>query len=56
MASEEMSFENVDRQRATDRRTPDTFLYYKLTFEPTAQVSLKINKKKTKRKNKVFKI
>ena len=35
MASEEMSFENVDRQR----RTTDAWLYYKLTYEPSAQVS-----------------
>ena len=34
MASEEMSFENVDDGRATD-----AYLYYKLTFEPLAQVS-----------------
>ena len=33
-ASEEMSFENVD-----GRRMPDTCLYYKLAYEPTAQVS-----------------
>ena len=33
-ASEEMSFENVD-----GRRTPDACIYYKLTYEPTAQVS-----------------
>ena len=33
-ASEEMSFENVDR-----RATTDTFINYKLTFEPSAQVS-----------------
>ena len=31
--SEEMSFENVDR------RTPYACIYYKLTYEPTAQVS-----------------
>ena len=37
-ASEEMSFENVDR-RTTDGRTTDTFIYYKLTYEPSAQVS-----------------
>ena len=49
------SFENVDRRRATDRWTPDTFLYYKLTFEPTAQVSLKINKKRQKGKTKYSK-
>ena len=34
MASEEMSFENVD-----DGLTTDAFLYYKLTYEPSAQVS-----------------
>ena len=33
-ASEEMSFENVD-----DGRTTDACLYYKLTYEPSAQVS-----------------
>ena len=33
-ASEEKSFENVD-----DGRTMDTSVYYKLTFEPSAQVS-----------------
>ena len=37
-ASEEMSFENVDGRR-TDGRTTDTFIYYKLTNEPSAQVS-----------------
>ena len=37
-ASEEMSFENVDG-RTTDGRTPDASIYYKLTCEPTAQVS-----------------
>ena len=39
MASEEMSFENVGvRRRTTDNwlQMPD---YYKLTFEPSAQVS-----------------
>ena len=35
MASEEMSFENVDG----DGRTTDALLYYKLTYEPSAQVS-----------------
>ena len=35
MASEEMSFENVDRRR----RMTDTCQYYKLTYEPSAQVS-----------------
>ena len=41
MASEDMSFENVDR-RTDDGRTDDgtdTFIYYKLTYEPSAQVS-----------------
>ena len=33
-ASEEKSFENVD-----DGRTTDTSIYYKLTLEPSAQVS-----------------
>ena len=37
-ASEEMSFENVDG-RTDDGRTPDASIYYKLTYEPTAQVS-----------------
>ena len=37
-ALEEMSFENVDGRRTDGRRTPDTFIYYKLTYEPTAQV------------------
>ena len=36
-ASEEMSFENID-----GRRTPDTCINYKLTYELTAQVSLKV--------------
>ena len=35
IASEEMSFENVD----DGRRTTDACLYYKLTYEPSAQVS-----------------
>ena len=34
VASEEMSFENVD-----DGRTTDACLYYKLIYEPSAQVS-----------------
>ena len=41
-ASEEMSFEIMDddgRQRMDDGRTTDTYLSYKLTFEPSAQVS-----------------
>ena len=42
-ASEEMSFENVDR-RTDDGRTTDTFIYYKLTNEPSAQVSYKWGK------------
>ena len=33
LCSEEMLFENVDG------RTTDTFIYYKLTYEPSAQVS-----------------
>ena len=37
MASEEMSFENVDDEN--DGRTTDAWLYYKLTYEPLAQVS-----------------
>ena len=36
MDSDEMSFENVD-----GRRTTDACLYYKLTYEPSAQVSWK---------------
>ena len=40
LASEEMSFENVDR-----RRTMDTCIYYKLTYEPSALVSNKMKKK-----------
>ena len=40
-ASEEMSFENVNG-RTDDGRTTDTFIYYKLTYEPSAQVSLKV--------------
>ena len=35
MASEEMSFEDVD----DDGRPMDTCLYYKLIYEPSAQVS-----------------
>ena len=44
-ASEKMSFENVDGRRTTDGRTtddgrtPDACIYYKLTYEPSAQVS-----------------
>ena len=34
MASEKMSFENVD-----DGRTTDASLYFKLSYEPSAQVS-----------------
>ena len=36
MASEEMSFENVDNGRMM---MTDACLYYKLTYEPSAQVS-----------------
>ena len=47
MASEEMSFENVDDgrttttdgRRRTDGRTTAACIYYKLTYEPSAQVS-----------------
>ena len=35
MLSEKMPFENVD----DDGRTTDAWLYYKLTYEPSAQVS-----------------
>ena len=35
-ALEEKSFENVD-----NGRTPDASVYYKLTYEPSAQVRLK---------------
>ena len=39
-ASEEMSFEIVDDDGLTDDgRTMDTYLSYKLTFEPSAQMS-----------------
>ena len=35
-------FENVNgRRRRTDERTPDPWVSYKLTGEPSAQVSLK---------------
>ena len=39
MASEEMLFENVDDNGRTDGWTTDACLYYKLTYEPSAQVS-----------------
>ena len=41
VASEEKIFGNVDGRRTTDdgRRTADAYLYYKLTNEPSAQVS-----------------
>ena len=44
-ASEEMLFENVDGRRLAtdddddDGRTMDACLFYKLTYEPSAQVS-----------------
>ena len=39
-ASEEMVFEKVDRQMTDDHgQTTDAYLYYKLTNEPSAQVS-----------------
>ena len=46
MASEEMSFENVDGRRMYVGRTTDACLYYKLTYEPSAQVSYKANPSK----------
>ena len=42
MASKEMSFENVDDDddgTDDDGRTTDACLYYKLTYEPSTQVS-----------------
>ena len=42
MASEEMSFENVDdggTDDDDDGQTTDACLYYKLIYEPLAQVS-----------------
>ena len=38
-ASEEMSFEMLTDGRTDDGRTPDASIYFKLTYEPTAQVS-----------------
>ena len=38
LTASEMSFENFDG-RTDDGRTPDASIYYKLTYEPTAQVS-----------------
>ena len=38
MVSEEMSFENVD-DNYDDGQQNDACLYYKLTYEPLAQVS-----------------
>ena len=38
MASEEMSFESVDGWTDDDRRTTDAWLYYKLTYEPSAKI------------------
>ena len=35
MASEEMSFENVDNGQTDDGRTTDAYLYYTLTYEPS---------------------
>ena len=43
-ASEEMQYEIVDDDRRTttdDRRTTDTYLSYKLTFEPSVEKTLK---------------
>ena len=40
MASKEMSFENVDYDgRTDDDGRTDAYLYYKLNYEPSAQVS-----------------
>ena len=40
MASEEMLFDIADGRRTTrDGWTTDACLYYKLTYEPSAQVS-----------------
>ena len=39
MASEEMSFENVDQRRTDWRMTDACLLYYKLTYDLSAQVS-----------------
>ena len=36
MASDKVSFETVDDH---DGRTSDAWLYYRLTYEPSAQVS-----------------
>ena len=38
-ASEEISFENVDGRQTDGRQTPDTCIYFKLTYEPMAQMS-----------------
>ena len=39
MASEEMLFENVDGRWMDDGWTTDAWLYCKITYEPSAQVS-----------------
>ena len=39
MASEEMSLENIDGRRMDDGQTKEASIYYKLTHEPSAQVS-----------------
>ena len=39
MASEEMSFENVDNDDDNGWMARDACLYYKLTYDPLAQVS-----------------
>ena len=47
MASQEMSFENVDDDDDDDDgRTTDACLYCKLTYEPSAQVELKIKRRR----------
>ena len=35
----DVNFENVDRRRTDGQTDDDTFIYYKLTNEPSAQVS-----------------
>ena len=39
VVSEEKMFENIDGRRTDGRRMPESLVYYKLTNEPSAQVS-----------------
>ena len=39
LTASEMSFENIDGQ-TDDGQTPDACLYYKLTYDPMAQVKV----------------